>query len=165
MRTSDSIEQLRSELSQDLRFVETNYAKNREMTDRIAASEDADEFDYAALGYTLHNLYNSLESYFARIAKFFENSLDDRDWHRSLAERMTLEIEGVRPALFDLDFSFRVDELRRFRHLFRNLYKTPLIPQKVLFANRAADGIATDFRKRHEQFDRFLRELKAQILK
>lgn len=163
MKTSDSIERLRSELSQDLQFVETNYAKNREMTDRIAASEDADEFDYAALGYTLHNLYNSLESYFARIAKFFENGLDERDWHRSLMERMTLEIEGVRSALFDLEFSFRVDELRRFRHLFRNLYKTPLIPQKVLFANMAAEGIATDFREHHEQFDHFLLELKAQI--
>ncbi len=163
MRTSDSVEQLRSELLQDLRFVEINYAKNREMTDRIAASDDADEFDYAALGYTLHNLYNALESYFARIAKFFENDLEAHDWHRSLAERMTLEIEGVRPALFDLEFSFRVDELRRFRHLFRNLYKTPLIPEKVLIANRAAAGIAPDFRTRHERFDQFLRGIKAQM--
>ena len=163
MRSRDAVEQLRSELRQDLAFIERACAKNAEMTRRIRGSDHPDEFDFAALGYTLHNLYNAFESYFARIAKFFENSLDDHDWHRSLVERMTLDIEGVRPALFDFEFSVRVDELRRFRHLFRNLYKTPLIPQKVLFANQAAEGITGQFGDSHAGFDRFLRDLTARL--
>ncbi|MFO8064509.1 MAG: hypothetical protein ACQETQ_13765 [Spirochaetota bacterium] len=160
MSDPDSIEQLRSELRKDLDFIYRNWHKNREMTKRIEAASNADEYEYAALGYTLHNLYNAFESYFLRIAKFFENNLDQSGWHRSLVERMTLDIDGVRPALFDHEFSLKVDELMRFRHLFRNLYKTPLEPEKVLFANRRAESLAEEFEHYHERFDSFLRRLK-----
>ena len=51
----------------------------------------------------------------------------------------------------------------RFRHLFRNLYKTPLIPQKVLFANQYAKDILDDFLPFHEKFDRFLLDLKKDL--
>lgn len=163
MSDPDSIEQLRSELRQDLDFIHRNYRKNREMTHRIEAGRSEDEYEYAALGYTLHNLYNALESYFLRIAKFFENNLDESGWHRSLVERMTLDIEGVRPALFDYEFSLKVDELMRFRHLFRNLYKTPLEPEKVLFANRKAESLPEEFDRYHERFDQFLRRLKEDL--
>lgn len=163
MRSSDAIAQLRAELRQDLEFITVNHAKNREMTRRIDERSSVDEFDFAALGYTIHNLYNALESYFLRIAKFFENNLDNREWHRSLVERMTLSIEGVRPALFDRDFAVRVEELMRFRHLFRNLYKTPLIPQKVLFANDYAASILDRFTEYHDRFDAFLVQLGDQL--
>lgn len=160
MRSTDAVEQLRSELGQDLYFIEINAAKNREMTERLVRMASPDEFDYAALGYTLHNLYTAFESYFLRIAKFFENDMEEPGWHRSRLERMTLRIEGMRPSLFGLDFLPRLDELRRFRHAFRNLYKTPLIPKKVADANEYATGIAIDFRPYHEAFDEFLRSLK-----
>lgn len=163
MRESDRIEQLRSELKQDLHFILVNYQKNREMTGRIEKSGTDDEYQFAALGYTLHNLYTAFESFFLRVAKFFENNLDQTEWHSALLERMTLDIRGVRPALVTIDFSNRIGELMRFRHLFRNLYKTPLIPQKVLFANRYADGIVEEFTPFYEKFDRFLQDLKDEL--
>ena len=163
MSDPDSVEQLRSELKKDLDFIRRNYRKNREMTERIEAASEQDEYEYAALGYTLHNLYNALESYFLRIAKYFENNLSSSGWHRSLIERMTLDIDGVRPALFDDDFSIRVDELMRFRHLFRNLYKTPLDPQKVRFANGKARSMLEEFERYHERFDEFLKRLKSEL--
>jgi len=163
MRSADAVEQLRAELRQDLLFVEENYEKNREMTARVARDDSDDEFLYASLGYTLHNLYNAVESYFYRVAKFFENELGEADWHKTLVDRMTLDIEGIRPALIDRQFANRIDELRRFRHLFRNLYKTRLVPAKVRFANEAADGLSETFRTYHDRFDRFLRELKREL--
>jgi hypothetical protein len=161
IRSVEAIEALRAELRQDLNFIELNYRKNREMSLRIEKIGGGDEYQFAALGYTIHNLYNAFESYFLRIAKFFENNLEEDQWHRSLINRMTLEIEEVRPALFDIDFSIKVDELMRFRHLFRNLYKTPLVPRKVLFANAYAEGIYDAFLPFHQQFDKFLLEMKA----
>jgi hypothetical protein len=158
-RTADQIAQLQAELAQDLAFVVRNYRKNREMTARIETNPDADEFDWAALGYTLHNLYTAMESYFLRIAKFFENNLDTTAWHRSLVERVTLEIPGVRPAFLTEDDRLVVEELMRFRHLFRNLYKTPLVPEKLAYANRQAAAIDELITARHETFDRFLSAL------
>ena len=157
---ASAIEQLRAELKQDMDIIAVNHRKNREMTRRIEESQTDDEFQFAALGYTIHNLYNAFESYFLRIAKFFENNLVEHEWHRSLIHRMTLDINGVRPALFDMDLANRIDELMRFRHLFRNLYKTPLIPDRVLFANSYAATLREDFERCHTRFDEFLVELK-----
>ncbi len=164
MKSAETIEQLRAELDQDFAFIVLNHEKNRVMTARVEANGSDDEYEYAALGYTLHNLYNAFESYFLRVAKFFENNIDGAEWHRSLVERMTLTIQGVRPALFDLSFASRVEELMRFRHLFRNLYKTPLVSRKVLLVNEDAANLPDAFAPYHEVFDRFLLELKAQIV-
>lgn len=163
MRESDRIEQLRSELRQDLHFIVTNYDKNREMTGRIDASGTDDEYQFAALGYTLHNLYTAFESLFLRVAKFFGNDIEKSEWHSVLLGRMTLDIEGIRPALIDLDFSNKVGELMSFRHLFRNLYKTPLVPQKVLFANQYAEKIVEEFMPFYHRFDDFLKQLKIEL--
>ncbi|TVR68028.1 MAG: hypothetical protein EA427_11590 [Spirochaetaceae bacterium] len=159
MSAQEQIRQLQAELEADFQFIQENARKNREMTGRIDRNPDADEYDYAALGYTLHNLYNAFEAYFLRVAKFFENNLDEVGWHKSLVDRMTLEIQGVRQSLFDRQFAVRVDELLRFRHAFRNLYKAPLVPQKVRFANQVASRIDSDFEQYHQGFVRFLEDL------
>ncbi len=163
MRTADTIEQLRAELLQDLQFIQKNYQKNRHMTERILKSGSDDEFDLVALGYTLQNLYSACESYFFRIAKFFENNLEKTAWQSSLLHRMTLDIQGVRPAVISIEFSSKLDELLRFRHVFRNLYKTPLIPQKVHFANSYVEGLTKEFIIFHDRFDAFLLEPKGHL--
>lgn len=80
----------------------------------------------------------------------------DLAWHKALPERMTLNIEGIRPALLDLPMSFRVEELLKFRHVFRSIYKSPLVPEKVNLANKAAHNLAEDFRAYHKRFMEFL---------
>jgi hypothetical protein len=72
---------------------------------------------------------------------------------------MTLDREGIRPALIDMPMSLRIEELLKFRHVFRNIYKSPLLPAKVNFADEAVKGLATDFREYHEAFLSFLRTL------
>jgi len=43
-------------------------------------------------------------------------------YHTDLLRRMRVEIEGVRPALLSPETFGLLDELRRFRHLFRHAY-------------------------------------------
>jgi len=162
-KNSDALRRLKAELQQDYDFIKLNAQKNRLMTERVALSSDRDEFLYAALGYTLHNLYNAFESYFLRVAKFFENDVDQVTWHKALLERMTLHIEGIRPAVIDLDMSGRLEELRRFRHVFRNIYKSTLVPAKVELANQAARNLAEDFQGWHDRFIAFLDTLIAEL--
>lgn len=117
-----------------------------------------------ALGGALHNLYNAFEGYFMRVAKFFENDIDKQSWHRDLLDRMALEIPGVRPALItEREVVERIDELRRFRHVFRNLYKTRLHPAKVKIVLDAARGLSADFTGMHEGFIAWLEKLAEEI--
>jgi hypothetical protein len=80
-----------------------------------------------SVAYQLHNLYNAIEDLMQIVAKAFENSVSDFSrWYTQLVDRMTLEIEGVRPALLQKDTALLLHELRAFRHFFRHAYGVPL---------------------------------------
>lgn len=117
-----------------------------------------DELDWAALGYTIQNIYNALESYFLRISRFFENDLPPSTWHRELVERMTIEIEGLRPRLLDSSLAQDIHELRAFRHVFRNIYGTRLDPERTRIVQNRVPSALTAFRRAHA---RFVTELRA----
>jgi len=124
-----------SELDQDLELLAELAEQNTRATARILAGATED-LDFAALGYTIHNLYSLLENYALRIAKTFENEIDASRWHRDLINRMTLEIATVRPAVWSRELARHVDELRRFRHAFRHVYDTSLDPDKLMLAQK-----------------------------
>lgn len=78
-RNRADYERLIAELDEDLAMLDDLARKSRRAGDRVAAGTAAgtiDELDWAALGYTIHNVYCCFESSFLRIAKFFENGLD-----------------------------------------------------------------------------------------
>ena len=111
-----------------------------------------DELDWAALAYTIHNIYNALESYFLRVSRFFENDLPPSVWHRELVERMTIEIEDLRPRLLDRSLAQDIHELRAFRHVFRNLYGTRLNPDRIQIVQNRIPTTLAAFRSAHERF-------------
>lgn len=83
-------------------------------------------------GYTLHNLYGALEHLFERIARTFENQVEDlARYHAELLRRMMLDIQGVRPAVLTRASYEVLDELRAFRHIFRHAYDYELDPERV----------------------------------
>lgn len=83
--------------------------------------------DVESLAYQLHNLYNAVEYLMEIVAKAFENSVTDLSrWHSQLLDRMGLQIDGIRPALFSGEVIGLLHELRAFRHFFRHAYGIPL---------------------------------------
>ena len=151
MRRPDDFRRLARELDLDAELLGSLYEKSRRAAGRAALSSD-DEFAWAALGYTLHNLYCLFENYFLRIAKFFENGLDSNAWHAELIDRMCIEIEGLRPRLFDRSYARRMDELRRFRRAFRNLYQSELDPRRLRLVDEGVPSLVADFLPLHERF-------------
>lgn len=125
--------------------------KNRLLTRKIEKIEP-DEFDWAALGYTIHNTYNLMENYFLRIAKFFENSIDQDSRHRNLIDRMALDIPDIRPALLEPENIPPLHELRSFRHVFRNIYQGRLNEEKLMAVNRGLPDIIAHFSDSHTRF-------------
>jgi len=74
--------------------------------------------------------YNTFENIFRNVAAVFENSVDDVErWRVRLLERMRLDVLPLRPAVIDDAAYDALDELRRFRHLFRHAYSVKLAPR------------------------------------
>ncbi len=72
-----------------------------------------------SLGYQLHNLYCAFEDLFEVVAGTFENQIGEEGrYHIELLRRLTVAIEGVRPALLSPECYRLLDNLRAFRHFF-----------------------------------------------
>jgi hypothetical protein len=112
------------------------------------------------VGYYLHNLYTAFENISLNVAKAFENQIDDKSqWHFVLLKRMTLEIEGVRPKLYDSKTHECLDELRRFRHIFRNAYSISLDPDRVQLVLSVAERLKVLYNQDINQFKLFLESI------
>jgi len=125
-----------------------------------AFDERASDEATIVAGYRLHNLYNAIENIFRNIAEAFENNLEDRErWHSELLQRMTLDLRPVRPAAIDDQAFDRIDELRRFRHLFRSAYGVRLDPERLSLVFRKAMELRQLFPAQIESFLVFVREV------
>jgi hypothetical protein len=92
-------------------FISVLRANIRKYTDLLeelhSELKEALEKDVEVLGKTnrsaamaasiLESYYTCAETLFLRISQFFENQLNDTEWHKDLLEKMTLTIEGLRP--------------------------------------------------------------------
>ncbi len=71
----------------------------------------------------LHNFYTGCERIFTRISEELNGGLPrSHDWHVRLLRKMTLDIEGIRPAVLTRETASLLDEYRAFRHIVRNIY-------------------------------------------
>lgn len=92
--------------------------------------------------YYLHNLYCAFESIFQRIATVFGNHISEQSgWHADLLRRMTLDIEGLRPRVLSRPAYDALDELRRFRHVFRSAYRLHLDAERLELVYRKAQAL------------------------
>jgi len=121
---------------------------------------DTPEDTLIVVAYYLHNLYNVFENIFQNIAAVFENSVDDVErWHSRLLERMRLNLMPLRPAVIDDAAYDALDELRRFRHLFRHAYAIRLDPQRLKLVVDKALALKAIYAKQLGQFVDFLQKL------
>lgn len=73
------------------------------------------------------NYYSAVEDLWRVAANAFENNIADLSrWHKELIDRMTMTIEGVRPALLSDATAQLLHRLRSFRHFFRHAYRVEL---------------------------------------
>lgn len=80
----------------------------------------------------MSGLYLTIEEIFVKVAKEFENKIEDSiRWHSELLKRMALEVDDVRPAVISKKTRNSLDELRKFRHVFRFSYAFELQADKI----------------------------------
>lgn len=117
-------------------------------TDMINGLPLEDEISCRVIGSYLHDYYCGMEKIFVHIARSFGGTLPKGEqWHKDLLEEMTLEIPGVRTALISKKTLAKLDELRGFRHVFRNAYGFSIDPvrEQALLANLS--GISSAVKK------------------
>lgn len=142
---------LKASIDADVREIESLYERLEQHSKDLATTEQA-----ILAGYYLHNLYNAFENICLNVAKAFENQIDREQWHSALLKRMTLDVEGLRPRLLG-DEAYRcLDELRRFRHVFRNAYTAELDPRRVALVVDRAERFQEFYKLELEAFKAFL---------
>lgn len=82
--------------------------------------------------YLLHNIYSALEDMFKNIGKTFENNIDDTSqYHIELLKKMNMPVYKIRPQLLN-DRTYAVlNEVRKFRHVFRYAYEYELDGDRI----------------------------------
>lgn len=151
---------LQSSIHSDLAAIEEIYR----LLDAHSIQDDVDApYDYDRLivvAYHLHNLYNAFENIFLNIASAFENSIEELGrWHAQLLERMKLDVSPLRPAVIDAAAFDALDELRRFRHVFRHAYAITLDADRLRLVLRKADRLSKLYPPLLDAFDAFLQTL------
>lgn len=113
--------------------------------------------------YHLSGIYSCLEDIFFKIAKVFENRVENpSSWHRELLERMRIEVRNIRPRVISEETYPLLDEMRRFRHVFRSSYMFSLKrPQIELLAKQWEEGKKTTVK----EINKFLKTINKPGLK
>ncbi len=107
----------------------------------------------------LTNYYTCIETIFLRISKFFENSLDQEQWHRSLLEKMTLEIEDIRPKVISGEVYSALLELLKFRHFSRYYFELDYDWDKLLYLLKKFNEMHDRAKADLLEFEAFLNRL------
>ena len=130
----ESLKLLKADIAADGQVIARLYEALFGAWDKLDTPEQA-----IVVGYYLHNLYMAFEHIFERVAETFENQIADKSqWHAQLLRRMSLDIPELRPHLVSDEAYECLDELRRFRHVFRSAYTVKLDADRLKLAvNRA----------------------------
>lgn len=144
-------------------ILERNIQKDLETINDDLGSPKLDEREsqetVIVVAYRLHSLYSAFENIFRNIASAFENQVDQAGWHRQLLERMRLDLTPIRPAVIDSEIYDKLDEMLRFRHVFRTLYGYTLDPLRLQIMLRKALELKPLYQSQIERFLQFLRQL------
>jgi hypothetical protein len=142
---------LREELLNDCRVAIEAFGKAQTRFER------EEEIAFEACAHQLAQMYNAIEQMGLRVAKAFENSIDDeKGWHGALLNRLSIQISGVRPALLPQELKLPLSELKGFRHVFVHAYDLEIDPEKLALLLRYARAVAD---RLPDTVERFMQEV------
>ncbi|MFQ5753485.1 MAG: hypothetical protein ACE5HI_15960 [bacterium] len=137
-------------------------SKLNKLVDKLAKQKqldkDEESLDSAAL--RLHNFYTGCERIFKLIASDVNDYVPDSwDWHKRLLTQMSLELEGIRPAVISEIVRNDLQELLAFRHIVRNIYGYELDQKRVEHLVTLTKATFPNFVNDIKKFIEYLRDL------
>lgn len=149
---NDKIRLLQTEIRHDLQAIHQAYERLRPVSQRQLDRENS-----ILVAYYLHVIYGLFENMFMRVATSFGTAVEESgQWHAALLRQMAWDIPEIRPAVIQEETGRYLDELRRFRHLFRNAYVLNFDPERLQFVLRDANRLELLYQADIEKFLHFL---------
>jgi hypothetical protein len=137
----------------------TQAAVQRHWRSALTAAIDQDAY-LNSVALNLHSFYSGLERIFELIANDVDGSrLGGAEWHAELVRQMTLDLGRVRPPVIRTETAYALDELRRFRHLVRNIYAANLLPNRMHLLVDDLPALWAELRGQLETFNGYLEEI------
>ena len=113
---------LRHELGIDLSALDARAAELNEFSIANAAGP-SDRTAGIVAAVNIHAWYTALETAFERVARLLDESVPSGSaWHSELVSQMSVDVPGLRSALVGPCINLELEDIRRFRHFFRNAY-------------------------------------------
>ena len=130
------------------------------LEDLALALPGATSGDAARAAVALHHAYSGIETILLRVAREMDGGEPGgADWHQALLDSMSLDIEGIRPAVISKSTLPGLRAMLGFRHFFRHAYSVALDPMQLaelrLITQRMRPGLQSDL----DRLDTFLAEL------
>ncbi len=126
---------------------------------RLKDEKDPENIDshIKAIAGSLHSIYSGYENIIERIVRTIDGDIPSgRDYHLMLLKRALNPIEGLRPPIISIETFRLLDELRTYRHKFRNIYLYLLSAKRIIeLAHTGLDSFH-HFEKDINAFKRFL---------
>lgn len=98
-----------------------------------------------ACAFELARFYNVVEKMLEHICEEFENHFEKQgDYHERLIKRLSLSLEGIRPAFIPKERVSDIRELKGFRHVVRHAYDLKLRPDRLAELTVIAERVAME---------------------
>jgi hypothetical protein len=105
-------------------------------------------------------LYTAIEDVFVRIAKTFENPIQElQKYHSELLKRMNIEVQNHRPAVISDKTYVFLNKIRAFRHFVRHAYDYELDKEELSLLQKKINEHSAELNKDLDLFQQFLVEL------
>lgn len=128
---------LRAEVEDDLRVASEAVASAADRLKQGGAS------GHESCAYQLVRFFNIIEQMGLRVARAFENHIDDeRGWHAELVHRLSISVPGVRPPFYQQPVLAALRDLRGFRHIITHAYDLELDQARLVLVLSHADEAA-----------------------
>ena len=114
---------LKADIDRELAQIAAVVAEGRETLEQLDGSPTT--LELRGIGSILRDFYTGIEQIMEHVATTFDGEIPVGA-DSQLLDRMTSEIESVRPAVLSSDLADSLRPYLRFRHLFRNIYGTQL---------------------------------------
>jgi hypothetical protein len=153
------MEALIADIDADISLINKEIESIKRKLLRLKKEKDPENIDshVKAVAGSLHSIYSGYENIIERIVRSIDGDIPSgKDYHLMLLKRALNTIKDVRPSIISTETFRLLDELRTYRHKFRNIYLYLLSTKRITeLAHTGLDSFQ-HFQKDINAFKKFL---------